>query len=521
MQWGEACVEHLIGDWSFVVWQPTNRRLFLARDQLGMTALYYYTGRDYTAFATRRKLLLALDPGLAQINDLYLAQFLLNWRVLKGDQTPHLPIHRLPPAHTAVITDGGTAEVRYYWQVLHNVTPLSLRTVEEAAEGALVHFDEAVRCRVDSHRPMAVSLSGGLDSGAVALTAAQMLRGTGQSLAAYTGLPLDDDEWTAVNKRFGSEWALALVISQHAMNIRHYPVRAESFTPLAGLRYSLWVHDGPVSATSNAFWMYALMKTASDDGAQIILNGQTGNAGLSWPGVRPKKDAASLRNRLKDVVPLQLRRVIWRRRLLRSIDYGGITPLHPDLARRSHVADVGWDDPAHPYYSLIDGSLLERVVKLGAGRTIVGALYAEWGAALGFEPRDPTADIRLLRYCLGVPPHLFVDLETGMRRMLMRTAMAGRMPDAVRLNPRFGLQAADLITRLRADRAAMEACLDELERGDGRYYVNLPVMRNVWQAVQEREDRETLRNAASILLRGIAVGFFVQQPTIGPRPDEI
>ena len=102
--------------------------------------------------------------------------------------------------------------------------------------------------------------------------------------------------------------------------------------------------------------------------------------------------------------------------------------------------------------------------------------------------------------------------------MLIRTAMANRLPDAVRLNQSLGAQAADIIVRLRTDRDAMEDCLDELERGDAPYYVNLPLMRRVWQDLQVRDDLEAYVKAKSVLLRGIMVGLFVQKPDGGPRP---
>ena len=102
--------------------------------------------------------------------------------------------------------------------------------------------------------------------------------------------------------------------------------------------------------------------------------------------------------------------------------------------------------------------------------------------------------------------------------MLIRTAMAGRLPDVVRLNRLRGWQAADIVSRLRADRDAMEACLDDLEQSDAVHYVNLPAMRRVWRTVQSYDDLETHKNAKSVLLRGLIVGIFVQQPGGGPRP---
>jgi asparagine synthase (glutamine-hydrolysing) len=507
---------HLLGDWSFVVWQPAARRLFLARDQFGITSLYYHMSDAGIAFATRRKLLLALDPQLTQIDDLYVAQLLLAWKVYTGAGTPHRQIKRLPPAHSLTATAAGATTVRCYWEMAAAVTPLPVRTVAEAGEGLRALFDEAVRCRCAGDARIAVSLSGGLDSSAVALTAAPLLLAADRVLSAYTSVPLASDELT-VRRRFGNEWSLAATSAGSAANIRHHAVRASTVSPLDGIRAALWIHDGPVHGAGNAHWMHELMRMARAAGDQVLLTGQMGNLAMSWTGER-SADGAGLGRRLRAVLPFGLRRAVKRWRLLRAVDDGADSALSPDLARRLRVVDADGADPFHPLHPPIADNLMRRATLLGAGRTIGGALLAEQGAAFGLEVRDPTADIRVLCYCLAVPPELFVDPATGLDRMLIRTAMAGRVPDAVRLNRRRGVQSADIIMRLRADRDAMEACLDELARGEAVNYVNLPALRRVWQDVQVRDDDDTYLAAKSVLLRGIMVGLFVQQPG-GPRPN--
>src|SRR5581483_1283029 len=59
-KWGEDSPRHLLGDWSFAVWERQQQRLFLARDQLGNTALYYYHGPHCFAFASSLKGLRAI-----------------------------------------------------------------------------------------------------------------------------------------------------------------------------------------------------------------------------------------------------------------------------------------------------------------------------------------------------------------------------------------------------------------------------------------------------------------------------
>ena len=516
LRWGERCVEHLRGDWALAIWQPAARRLFLARDQFGITSLYYAVEAGAVAFATLRKPLLAWERKLAAADDLYLAHLLLSWKVYNGGSTPHAAIRRLPPAHTLTVTADGAIVTHCYWRMMDAVSEQPPSTLAEAAAEARIHFDAAVRCRLRPGETVATSLSGGIDSSAVALTAAEMLQAGQDTLRGYTAVPLsaqnlDEGRW------FGNEWQLASVAARQALNLSHFPVRSTATTPLDGIRESLWIHDGPVHAAGNAYWMHDLMRMAQADGCQVLLTGQTGNLGISWTG--EDRSRPGPRALLRRILPASLRTAVKRRRLARAIAHGEDTAIHPDLARRTDVLTAQLDDPYHPLAAVKETALERRVRMLGAGRTIVGCLLAEHGHAFGLDIRDPTADIRLLTYCLSVPPHLFVDPQTGMDRMLMRAAMADRLPDEVRLNRRRGLQAADIIPRLRADRDAMEACLDELARGDAIHYVSLPRLRQVWQDVLARDDRATHIAAKAVLLRGIMAGLFVQNPAGGPRPD--
>ena len=146
----------------------------------------------------------------------------------------------------------------------------------------------------------------------------------------------------------------------------------------------------------------------------VLLTGQMGNLGLSWPGDRSRHSTTDIRHWLRSITPFELRRGVQRQRLLRSVNRSDDSAIHPDLARCVHVVDANRENRSHPLYPPISDNLLRRTTLLGAGRQITGALLAEQGAAFGLSVCDPTADIRLLCYCLAVPPHLFIDQESGL-----------------------------------------------------------------------------------------------------------
>lgn len=505
LRWGEDCVNELYGDWSFAVWKPQQRRLFLARDHNGNTSLYYHQGNGRIAFASSRKALLALDePALRTIDDVYIAQMLLSHPIQQDARTVHSAIQRLPPAHTLTAAPGDL-RVHQYWNPRH-IALRPFKSIEEAAEGFLPVFDEAVKCRMRTKGAIAVTLSGGLDSGSIAATAARLARQSGQKLSAYTAVPCGRTA-EDLSRRFGDEWWLASATAAHAKIARHRPIPAETVTPLDGLRWYLWAHDEPQHAAANAYWIMALQRTARADGCKVILTGQGGDLSISWTGAQREQPAGTFRKVARRLVRSALRRQwtqpawtqpawsepawtqpAWTRSGWMHRGASRHSAIHPDLARRTAAQ-----------------TLQPRVTN----REAVGALHAENGAALNIDVRDPTLDVRVLSYCLSVPDHLLVD-EAG-DRMLIRTAMKSRLPDMVRLNQKRGLQAADLCARLRADPYTMDACLDELEAGPASGYLDMSRLRKSWRVVNQEDDRVGFAEASEVLLRSVMVGLFVNQ----------
>jgi asparagine synthase (glutamine-hydrolysing) len=146
---------------------------------------------------------------------------------------------------------------------------------------------------------------------------------------------------------------------------------------------------------------------------------------------------------------------------------------------------------------------------IGPGESFSGAAQAELGAATGLEIRDPTVDTRVLTFCFSVPDRIFIDPQTRLDRWLIREAMKDRLPDIVRLNRRRGLQAADLVPRLRNSAEELERALGEIEGGPAAEYVCIPAMRAAWDTVRTGESPAAHRLAVCVLTRGIMAGLFV------------
>ena len=515
--WGENAPIRIYGDWFLAGWHPEQQRLFLARDHFGNTSFFYISTPQLFAFATSRQPLLALAPKI-DLDELYLAQLLISWPACQGERTIHSPIKRLPPAHCLTLTPQSMT-VRCYWR-LEETPVLRLQRREEYLEGFIDVFDESVRCRLrtdfatDPPQRLGCTLSGGLDSGAVAVTAAAMLAPQGRRLSTYTSIPISSPA-CYVGTRFGDEFPLAQFVANYAKTIDLQPIDAADCSPITGIRQMLAILREPSHAACNFFWMLDLFRTAYDQGCRVLLTGQWGNAGFSWEGniisqplwyqLKRLGLESMMKMHIKQLAP-QLLLSTWRR--LNGGKNAGprMTAVHPDFARRIKLFEQRMIDPAE---RMPHNGLEGRFCFLLPGRANVGCLYAALHQAIGVEARDPTADARLLAYTVSVPDWVFTDPTTGMDRWLARNAMVGRLPDEVRLNKQRGRQAGDLVPRLRACGAEVEQALGELASGPAAEYLDVSYMKDVWRKVQSEDTAEAFRLAVTVLTRGIMCGLFV------------
>jgi asparagine synthase (glutamine-hydrolysing) len=195
-RWDEDCVEHLLGDFAFAIWDARNQRLYCARDHFGVKPFYYFRSNQFFAFATEIKALWRSPAVSRQLNEVQLARF------LSGDDSDKEAtffehVKRLPPAHTLTIPADGEARLRTYWKLDRDLE-IHLGSDEEYAERFREIFTEAVRCRLRSAYPIGSALSGGLDSSSVACTARDLLAQAGKTplhsfSAVYPSIPLSDE----------------------------------------------------------------------------------------------------------------------------------------------------------------------------------------------------------------------------------------------------------------------------------------------------------------------------------------
>jgi asparagine synthase (glutamine-hydrolysing) len=526
LKWGKECVHRLIGDWAFAVWDPVERRLFLARDHYGISGIYYYHQQRFFAFASCLKGLLALSQVPRRPNLFRVAQVLTSWPG-GGVETAYQDIFRLPPAHTLTVT-ADRVIVEHYWR-MDEIPPLRLGSDEEYVEAFLDVYGEAVRCRLRSLHPVGATLSSGLDSGSVCALAAQELRAAGKRLPVFTSIPIYDTR-NILPRGNGDESPLVEINKRFLGNLDVHYIRAEDVSPLAGIRRALDLHDEPGHAAGNMFWIHALMQTAQEQDIGVLLTGQCGNATISWAGGEERLWPLLLTgkwllliDRLNElnispwkiikryflkpiIVPIRnlTRRIpsLWRE------PWEKYSVINVEFARSLQLSRRMRQSGHDPLFIPLADPLQSRYRIILPGASTVGAIWAEIGAGYSLEVRDPTIDKRLMEFCLAIPDEQY--RLNGQERSLIRRAMMGMLPDEVRLNTLKGLQAADLGYRLRATLPEVQAVMAELEQSAlAREVLDLKKMNRVLRELQKQVNLKTTVQCGTILTRGMMAGMFL------------
>jgi len=169
-RWGTDCFAKLIGDWALTIWNAQEKRLFLARDYMGIRHLFFYQRGERMMWCNRLE-------GLALCGDQFTLcdDYIAGYFAFHPDAhlTPYREIRSVPPGQFVQIHDGKTT-VHSYW-TFNTRLKTRYRTDAEYEEHYRWLFRQSLRRRLRTDSPILAELSGGLDSSSIVCMADDIL----------------------------------------------------------------------------------------------------------------------------------------------------------------------------------------------------------------------------------------------------------------------------------------------------------------------------------------------------------
>jgi len=162
---GERCLERLNGMFAFAIWDREKRKLFLARDRIGIKPLYYSCNGNGMAFASEPKALVQL-PWIEGRLDLQGLSHYLSYDFIPAPYSIYKKIRKIPPGYQ-VVYQGGDLRCEKYWDL--DLSDRFSGNLDEREICDLIwgEFCRGVKMRLISDVPLGVLLSGGIDSTSV------------------------------------------------------------------------------------------------------------------------------------------------------------------------------------------------------------------------------------------------------------------------------------------------------------------------------------------------------------------
>lgn len=502
-RWGARCIERLVGDFAFALWDDRSQEMFCGRDPMGVKPFYFFASERLFAFASEAKALLALPGVPNDVDDAQVVRF-IEGRMDDRTGTLFRFVHRLPAAHTMTVTRAGVRQQKY-WDP-SAARDVRFSTSDQYAEAFREIFTEAVKARLRTEDAVGATLSGGLDSSSIVCMARQIQRGTRRSplhtfSLVFPSLPEKDlrliDERRYIDAVVGDGGVLPTW------------VRGDELSPTAEVGTILDQLDEPYAAP-NLYLHRGMYRAAQQRGARVLLDGFDGDTAVSHGFARLN---TLLRRGDWDTFEHEIRALAAHRemRLDTIIGYFGLPYLAllarhgrwvawaraaRELTRRfgvsTHTLASHGIRPALPralrtaYHSIRARHNGTRPLSLREnGRTArerdraelreqeLDVMYDEreshvhglsqpayqltlemadkCAAAFGVEPRYPYFDRRLIDYCVGLPDS--EKLKNGWPRHVFRRAMEGILPAEIQWRSDKGNLSPNFHRALRASTA--------------------------------------------------------------------
>ena len=454
LHWGEAMLMRFNGMWALVIRDNRSGDVFMARDRFGIKPLLYSHSPGRLSFASEMRALRSLshvdgmiDPGIAK-------RLLFDPFSIEGSESTLVgSIRRLPGGHLAWLRDGKLRVKRWWRTSDHLVEVPSSR--EARAETFRELFFDAVRLRLRSDVSVGTCLSGGFDSSAIACAMANVAAGTQPHLreaadwrhAFIASFPGQSNDETPE----AMEAAAYAEVTPHVLSFDSQ----DSLTQIDAILTDL---DEVYIGLPTAPWqIYRELRTSrtlvslDGHGADELMGGyrQAGQAfgfALRNQAARLAQGSAALQYAIDSakLATLSARGLNFLR------DHTLLAPRAPELPSDGDKLPSHWGPLNRRLYRMFHGTVLPTILRN----------FDRLSMAHGVEVRMPFMDWRLVTYVMSLPDD--AKSEDGRTKAVARNAMAGYMPESIRmarrkvgfnspmpewLNGALGVWAASLLSR--------------------------------------------------------------------------
>lgn len=434
IEWGSECVRKLNGMWAFLIYDRRLNKIVGSRDRFGMKPLFVSTVGKSWLFASEIKAILASRYIAAKPDWEMIADFVVMDRLDHSESTLFSGITKIPAGSWFELHVHSGLQISRFWE-----PPTDTAKADRDAPARFAElFEDAMRLHQRSDVPVAVHLSGGLDSTSILCALRRVQSSRDAPLIAFSFMSDAFDE-----RRFIDE-----TIVTTGATLR--PLTATALSYWDALEPTLAANDEPVHSMT-ALVGYVLMRETRAHGIKVVLNGQGADETLAgYPSYFEKTIQELLANLHVWKAFSQMRRYS----VAHERQFGSFIASQLAYTLRALLGRTGW-------YRRIADSRAPVIPANWASRDLIDLIMARprttWPLGLkgalkssierdplptylriedrnamahSVESRLPFLDYRLVEMALRMPNSELLDGQWN--KWLLRRAMRGRIPESVR-----------------------------------------------------------------------------------------
>ncbi len=425
---GTECLDGMLGDFAFALWDGGRGTLTAMRDPFGVKALFLAREGGALLLSSRLEAL----AGGCGFDEEWVADFLVGGAA-HSERTVWAGVRAVAPGERLAWTWGRLA-ARRFWRAA-DFAPAESVDERAATQRFRELFEEAVRTRTEGEAGVWSQLSGGLDSSSV-VSVAQTLAAAGRGPALAGTVTVVDTLGDGDERRYSdtvvNRWGL-----RNEQLVDHWAWQDDGAPPAATdeprSHFPFWARDR------------ALVARVRGAGGRVLLSGQGSDhyLGGSWSYVTDLLAAGRVRTGLRELTRLS---VAARRSFWTGLGRHGVFPFLPTAAKlrfaRPHEGVPAWLDADFVRRAGV-AERLPAVRQLAAprgGSRFAHEVATEMAALAAFVERGPFQDGIEMRYpflhrplvehSLRLPPAMRIRAGTG--KYVLREAMRGILPEEVR-----------------------------------------------------------------------------------------
>ncbi|MBQ8834657.1 MAG: asparagine synthase (glutamine-hydrolyzing) [Oscillospiraceae bacterium] len=412
-QWGEVCLDRFNGIFAFAVWERNRRRLFLARDRIGVKPLFYWEREGSLIFASEIKTILAHPSVKPRLDREGAAQLILLGPGRLPGSGVFKNIREIEPGCCGFL-EAGKLTLRRYWKLLDRE---HTDTFEETVEKVRFLVQDAIRRQMVSDVPIGTFLSGGLDSSIITAVCARELDCRGETLSTFSVDYENNEKFFVANKFQPNSDGAYIRLMQEQLNTDHHWTVLTPEQLSAVLEEATIARDLPGMADVD-FSLLAFCGEIRRE-VKVALSGECADeifGGYPWyrdPEIRAKAGfpwAQNTRQRAEILLPKLSRdpQEFVMDAYTQTCRESDILPGNSDVERRTK-------EMVNLNFRWFMQTLLDRKDRMSMYHSL--------------EVRVPFCDYRIAEYLYGVPWE-YKDWQ-GKEKGLLRKAVEGLLPEQV------------------------------------------------------------------------------------------